>query len=130
MPVSTPARLRGCRFGTAAALSLGLALAIAGPALGQDLPRLDPGRGALLIHGNYCGPGNRGPAYPPVDALDVACMHHDACTPPPGDIARCACHDRLHAEAGLVASNPAVPRALRDKAKFVSDAAMLLPCLD
>ena len=26
----------------------------------------------ILIHGNYCGPGNNAP-LPPIDALDAAC---------------------------------------------------------
>ncbi|KMO33624.1 hypothetical protein VP06_16045, partial [Methylobacterium aquaticum] len=37
-------------------------------------------RPAMLIHGNYCGPGNNAP-LPPVDDLDAACARHEACTP-------------------------------------------------
>ncbi|WP_246696574.1 hypothetical protein [Methylobacterium planeticum] len=121
--------LAATRVAAVAAMAAG-AVTTTAPAAAQDLPRIDTARGALLIHGNFCGPGNRGPGYPPIDALDVACMHHDACTPPPGDLPHCACHDRLHVEAGRVALDPAAPRSIRDKAKFVSDGALLLPCLD
>ncbi|GJE43151.1 hypothetical protein [Methylobacterium soli] len=117
-------------LGRLRAATLAAAIAVVAPAAAQEPIRIDAARGALLIHGNFCGPGNRGPGYPPVDALDAACMHHDACTPPPGDLPHCACHDRLHAEAGRVAQNLAAPRAIRDKAKFISDGALLLPCLD
>ncbi|MGU3536330.1 hypothetical protein [Methylobacterium sp. A54F] len=116
-------------------LALALSLCLSGIGLGalaQDLPRLDARRGALLIHGNFCGPGNRGPGYPPVDALDRACMHHDACTPEPasGQLPHCACHDRLHAEAGLIAEDPRTPDGLRGTARFIADGALVLPCLD
>ena len=116
-------------IGRLRAAALVAAIAIV-PAAAQDLPRIDAARGALLIHGNFCGPGNRGPGYPPVDALDAACMRHDACTPLPGNLPHCACRDRLHVEAGRVAHNPATPRAIRDTAQFISDGALLLPCLD
>ncbi len=56
----------------AAALALTATAATAQQAI--DTPR-GPG---FLIYGNYCGPGNRGPAHRPIDALDAACMHHDA----------------------------------------------------
>ncbi len=122
--------LTASRFPRRAALAGSLACALASAAHAQDLPRLDPGRGSLLIHGNFCGPGNRGPGHPPVDALDRACARHDACSPPPasGRLAACACHDRLHAEADLVARDPHTPRSLRDTARFVSDFALALPC--
>jgi hypothetical protein len=58
----------------------------------------------LLLHGNYCGPGNR--PGPPVDALDTACMHHDACMPSTG-LPSCGCMTRLQHEAEAVARNPA-----------------------
>jgi hypothetical protein len=110
---------------------VGALLGALAPAAGaQDLPRIHSGRGSLLIHGNFCGPGNRGPGYPPVDALDLACARHDACSPPlaSGRLPTCACHDRLHAEADLVARDPGTPRSLRDTARFVSDFALALPC--
>ncbi|TXM82955.1 hypothetical protein FV223_28970, partial [Methylobacterium sp. WL116] len=55
-------------------LALAGALAVALPALvhAQEMPRIDGAHNALLIHGNFCGPGNRGPGHPPVDALDLA----------------------------------------------------------
>ena len=110
----------GCVVGAVGILSL----------RAQELPRIDPARRALLIHGNFCGPGNRGPGHPPVDALDRACAHHDACSPPldSGRLPRCSCHDRLHAEAGLVARDPRTPVSVRQTAQFISDGALALPC--
>ena len=115
------------------ALGAGLALCLAGlPVRAQELPKIDLQRGALLIHGNFCGPGNRGPGHPPIDALDLACAHHDACTPSPlsGRLPRCSCHDRLHDEAGLVAQDPETPASVRQTAQFISDGALALPCDD
>ena len=115
-----------------AALALGCALGAAAilPLRAQELPRIDPQRGAFLIHGNFCGPGNRGPGHPPIDALDLACAHHDACTPPiqSGRLPRCSCHERLSAEAGLVARDPRTPASLRETARFIADGALALPC--
>ena len=98
----------------------------------QEMPRIDQAHNAFLIHGNFCGPGNRGPGHPPVDALDLACAHHDACTPDraSGRLPHCACNDRLREEAGLVARDPRTPRHVRDTAQFISDGADLLPCDD
>jgi len=80
---------------------------------------------ALLLHGNYCGPGNNGPR-PPVDALDAACARHDACTPD-GGLASRACNARLVREAGLVASDPTQPEDLRALAGLVAAGAGLIP---
>lgn len=98
-----------------------------GPAGAQDLPVIDIGRNSVLIHGNYCGPGNRSPLSP-IDALDKACMHHDACSPPRGSLASCACNDRLNREASLVADNVGEPDSLRDTAEFIAGTALALPC--
>jgi hypothetical protein len=61
-------------------------------------------RGPLLIHGNYCGIGNR-PGTAPIDALDAACMRHDACTQT-GQLPTCACDERLRIEATAIARDP------------------------
>ncbi|GJD78079.1 hypothetical protein [Methylobacterium gregans] len=113
-----------------ALLTCAFAGALAPAGWAQEPPRINAGRGSFLIHGNFCGPGNRGPGYPPIDALDLACARHDACSPPlaSGRLAACACHDRLHAEADLVARNPGTLPSLRDTARFVSDFALALPC--
>ena len=58
----------------------------------------------MLIHGNYCGPGNNAP-LPPIDALDAACARHDACTPE-GGLPTPACNLRLQQEAALIARDP------------------------
>lgn len=113
-------------------LAAGSALLLGGlaPALAQETPRIDLRHGALLIHGNFCGPGNRGPNHPPIDALDLACAHHDACSPPAGELPRCSCHDRLHEEAGAVAEDPQTPASVRQTARFIADGALALPCED
>lgn len=117
------------------------AFAVAGlataPAVAQDLQQpdlrpsdrlvIDAGRSAILIHGNYCGPGNRAPLAP-IDALDRACMHHDACSPPRGRVAACACNDRLNREAALIADDPGEAQTVRDTAEFIAGTALALPC--
>nr|WP_210280206.1 hypothetical protein [Methylorubrum thiocyanatum] len=96
----------------------------AAPDLGNGLPQ-----GALVFHGNYCGPGSRGAGLPPVDALDRACMHHDACSPPVGQgLPTCACNDRLAREAGLVARSPRISDEQRSAAEFVAMGAKALAC--
>lgn len=105
----------------------GLSATLLGPVRAQEMPFIDAERGTLLIHGNYCGPGNRSPR-PPVDALDLACMHHDRCSPPRGQIPTCACNDRLHAEAEAISLDPSQPESLRDTARFIADTATALPC--
>ncbi len=130
MPADWSLFLPASRLLPRVVLAGGLACALAPAARAQDLPRVDPGRGSVLIHGNFCGPGNRGPGHPPIDALDLACARHDACSPPlaSGRWATCACHDRLHAEADLVARDPRTSPPVRDTARFVSDFALALPC--
>ncbi len=96
----------------------------AAPKLGSGLPK-----GALVFHGNYCGPGSRGAGLPPVDALDRACMHHDACSPPVGQgLPSCACNDQLEREASLVAHTPRLRQDLRTTAEFVAVGAKVLAC--
>ncbi|WP_375466293.1 hypothetical protein [uncultured Methylobacterium sp.] len=127
MTASILTRLRTRALGAAWA-----ALATLPSAHAQTLPQFDAARGAFLIHGNYCGPGNRGPGYPPIDALDRACAHHDACTPDraSGLLPHCACNARLRIEAGRVARDPGTPRSVRDTAQFISEGADALPCAD
>lgn len=83
-------------------------------------------RGPLLIHGNYCGIGNR-PGAAPTDALDVACMRHDACTPD-GGLPSCACDQRFRVEATAVAEDPASPPALKVTAAATAAAIAVLVC--
>jgi hypothetical protein len=87
-------------------------------------------RGAILIYGNFCGPGNRGPAYAPIDALDLACARHDACSADSGSgaVTSCACNRRLEVEAGKVARDPRAPSRTRQTAHFIADFATALPC--
>lgn len=99
------------------------ALVTAGAAQAQS--PYAPRRPALLLHGNYCGPGNNAP-LPPVDALDAACARHDACTPK-GGLASPACNDRLRREAEAIANDPRQPSDLRGTAGMVAFGASLLP---
>jgi hypothetical protein len=77
--------------------------------------------GELVFHGNYCGTGNRA-GSDPIDALDVACMRHDACTPT-GQVQSCACNARLAKEAGAVARDSRQPAELRSLATLTATAA-------
>lgn len=83
-------------------------------------------RGPLLIHGNYCGIGNR-PGTPPVDLLDEACMHHDACTRT-GRLPSCACDNRLHDDAVVIAQDPRTPVDIQMLATSVAASMVVLIC--
>jgi hypothetical protein len=117
-------------FTKLAVLVLGLAACAAGAWAQEIVPPSASGRGAILIYGNYCGPGNRGPGYAPIDALDLACAHHDACSTDPasGILTSCACNRRLEVEAGLVARDPRAPAQTRQTAQFIASFATALPC--
>jgi hypothetical protein len=92
----------------------------------RDPKNLDPTtNGLTLIHGNYCGVGSRPGG--PIDALDVACMHHDACTPT-GRLPTCDCNARLRDEAALVARDPRQPTELQSLASMVAAAATVMLC--
>lgn len=92
-------------------------------------PRLPSSKGALVFHGNYCGPGSRGVGLPPLDALDAACMHHDACSPPVGTgLPSCGCNARLTREASLIAHDPHISDEMRITAQFVASGAKVLAC--
>ncbi|MDR7036161.1 hypothetical protein J2X36_000899 [Methylobacterium sp. BE186] len=93
------------------------------PALAQTNGALRPP--AALIHGNYCGMGNNAPLLP-VDALDLACARHDACTPSGGLPSR-ACNMRLQREADVISRDPRQPDDLRALAGFISAGAAMLP---
>ncbi|MGU3665941.1 hypothetical protein ACLBX9_17305 [Methylobacterium sp. A49B] len=79
----------------------------------------------MLIHGNYCGPGNNAP-LPPIDALDAACARHDACTPQ-GGLPSQACNLRLQREAEQISRDPRQPRNVRSLAGLVAATATLIP---
>ena len=109
-----------------------LALALSGFAASAQeiIPPGPNGRGAILIYGNFCGPGSRGPGYAPIDALDRACAHHDVCSADlmSGTLTACACNRRLEVEAGVVARDPRAPAHTRETARFIADFAAALPC--
>ncbi len=104
------------------AASLILASCIALPALAQPAAMGGP---KVLIHGNYCGPGNNAP-LPPIDALDAACARHDLCTPSRG-LPSQACNLRLQREAEMVSRDPRQPQDLRALAGFIAATASLIP---
>lgn len=83
-------------------------------------------RGPLLIHGNYCGIGNR-PGTAPVDALDAACRRHDACTHA-NRLPNCACDDRLRHEATAIAEASDTPAELKALASATAAAMVVLIC--
>ena len=84
-------------------------------------------QGALVYHGNYCGPGNKGSHPAPVDRLDAACMHHDACVRD-FELPACGCNERLAKEAMEVATDPHASADERAAATFTSEGAAQLPC--
>lgn len=82
--------------------------------------------GPLLVHGNYCGVGSRKNA-PPVDALDDACMHHDACTKT-GKLPSCACDEELYLAATVIAQDPKTPPKIQVVAGAAATGMALLVC--
>ena len=102
-----------------------LLAALATPAAAQPAAGLDR---PLLVHGNYCGPGNNAPLAP-IAALDAACARHDACTPSGGLPSR-ACNLRLEREASAVARDPRQSDELRAMAGLVSASIALIPSDD
>lgn len=100
-----------------------LATCLVAPALAQSGPMAHwP---ALLLHGNYCGPGNNAP-LPPIDALDAACARHDACTPD-GALPSKACNLGLQRDAELISRDSRQPDDLRALAGLVSAGASIMP---
>lgn len=99
-------------------LALAVLLASSGPAMAGGGP-------TILVHGNYCGPGNNAPA-PPIDALDAACARHDDCTPDGGLPSR-SCNARLAAEAGWISRDPYQDPGVRSAAGLVAGVAGLIP---
>ena len=97
-----------------------LAATLATPALAQTTTRPP----TMLIHGNYCGPGNNAP-LPPIDALDAACARHDACTPD-GGLPTKACNLRLQREAALVSRDVRQSDDLRSLAGLISVTASMM----
>jgi len=79
----------------------------------------------MLIHGNYCGPGNNAP-LPPIDALDAACARHDACTPQ-GGLPSKACNRRLQREAEIISRDPRTPDEERAMAGMIAMGATMIP---
>jgi len=100
-----------------------IATTLAGPtsAWAQSATR----RPVMLIHGNYCGPGNNAPLAP-IDALDAACARHDACTPDEGLPSK-ACNRRLQDEAEALANNPGQLPDIRMVAGIVASGAAMMP---
>ena len=83
--------------------------------------------GKELFHGNYCGKGQRGAGLPPIDALDTACMHHDACYDTAG-YSSCACDAALTREAAAVSDDPDASLETRRRALSVTEATVAMDC--
>lgn len=93
-------------------------------------PKGDLGRviaGKELFHGNYCGTGQRGEGLPPTDALDAACMRHDACYDTAG-YRSCACDAALKREASAISDSPNAALEVRRRALSVIEAATAMAC--
>lgn len=99
-----------------------IAACCVGPALAEPGAMGEP---KMLIHGNYCGPGNNAP-LPPIDALDAACARHDACTPY-GGLPSQACNRALQRDAASVSRDLRQPDDLRALAGIVAATATLIP---
>jgi len=113
---------RSTRIVALAAAPFALAAFLAVPADAQPAAFGGP---KILIHGNYCGPGNNAP-LPPIDALDAACARHDACTPN-GGLPSQACNLRLQRDAALISRDPRQSEDLRAMAGLVAASATLMP---
>lgn len=105
-----------------------IAVSLTTPVQAQEIPGQSM-RPKMLIHGHYCGPGNDGPGIAPVDALDTACMRHDACTPDVG-LPTCGCHRQLKRAASLIATSSRQPEDIRMMAGLVAQGSDLLMCRD
>lgn len=90
-----------------------------------DLQRVVAGR--ELFHGNYCGKGQRGEGLAPIDALDAACMRHDACYGTAG-YSSCNCDATLRREATAVSDDPSVSLETRRRALSVTQATAAMEC--
>jgi hypothetical protein len=115
-------------------LCAGVILTAAGEARSQEFrarqPIADEGLdpGAFLFHGNYCGLGGR-PGTPPVDALDAACMRHDACTSDTyNGLASCACNERFRHEVEALAQHPAQPPDIQFVASLAAVGTTFMLC--
>lgn len=99
------------------------------PGAGIGLPGLSSSNGSMVFYGNYCGPGSRGAGRPPIDALDAACMRHDACSPPAGTaLTYCGCNARLVREAQQVFRSRRISDETRAAAGFIAESIRALPC--
>lgn len=94
---------------------------------GGSVPGMLAGRD--LYHGNYCGPGDRGPGVAPTDALDAVCQRHDACYAQAGHRS-CGCDRALKASALEAAATPSLSRELRARAASVAEAVPLMGCVE
>lgn len=133
MPLFRASNLRGLGLKFRALFLVAAAMILPGVGAGAGgLEIVNDARGpGVLIHGNYCGPGNRGPHVRPVDALDRACAHHDACWPTePATLPACACNERLRVEAGLVARDSRTSPKTRETAELIATFAAAFPCDD
>lgn len=81
-------------------------------------------------HGHYCGVGNSQAGEEPVDALDRACMEHDACANVPAGLPVCTCHRALIRAASAVAADPEESDTIRALATNIATVIGRVPCPD
>jgi hypothetical protein len=94
---------------------------------GGSVPAMLAGRD--LYHGNFCGPGDRGPDAQPVDELDAVCQRHDACYTQAGRRS-CGCDRALKTSALQVAATTSLSRELRRRAASVAESVPLMNCVE
>lgn len=90
-----------------------------GPAAAQD---------PNIVHGRYCGFGNSQTGTRPIDAIDRACMQHDACV---GEnlIPACGCHVRFEHASAAIARSRRVDPGQRRIAALLHEEVAALPCV-
>ena len=92
----------------------------------QPAPRAAAPEAGIPLHGNWCGPGHGGGT--PIDALDVACMHHDGCYGEKGYL-DCSCDRALVREIDHLLRRGGLSAGLRAKALLVRQYFCISPCV-
>ena len=83
-----------------------------------------------VIHGNYCGKGQKGKNYslPPADLLDSACQAHDQCYDSRGAHS-CSCDRELLALANNIGTGIHGAGNMQEQGKLVAGLFSVAPCV-